>query len=290
MESEMSWARLHLAPVQYKNHSHLSYISPEPIRAPYAFSQVEKGAAAGFLKAEITPYAESVRIFYDIHGYTSLAGEDLSNLNYEDWRNLLTDLLTVVQDGFEHLLEGEHMVLDPEYVYLSKSGRRIGLLYVEGYFVPFEEGMRDLAGWFLAHHHPKEDKSILLFYHFYHRLAADADVQDLIRELKTQVYLEREEELRRSVRLRVEGAVRKAESDGKAREDLQDKLRRMKEEVPVDYRKILWGSAAVFTVSGLFLTAGPLFGLFEIGGKVIVFFCCLMVLSLFSGIVSLTRK
>ena len=285
MDTKLGWCELRLVPVEFQNRHQLSFICVSKIAHPHLFHQIEAGTVEGFLKATVTPYQDRDRIFYDVHGYRPLTETDFSRYTYEEWRDLFLALLQITQNAAEHILEGEHIILEPAYVFFHKSRKTFGLIFNEEYEVPFAEGMKELAGFFLTNYRPKEDKAVLLFYHFYHACSVDIENRELIEELKAQVYLERDELIRERIGKRIADAI--AQGMAQKRAESPHKVERKRDFLP-DKKYIKKYSGIVVIVCVILLLGGSLLKLFTVPGRVTVFLILLLILGIFGLLKALT--
>lgn len=303
-DEELSFCEVRFSHVEFHNRHQLSFICESRIEKTFVFKQVEEGSVDGFLKATVTGYKDRDRIFYDIHGYAPITEVDLSGFHYEEWRELFRNILTVVQNGAEHVLEGEHIIFTPGYVYIHKQKHTVAFLYNEEYSVPFTEGITELAAWFLAHYHPAEDKTILLFFHFYHECAADCEPERLLMDLKSQVYLERDELLRNKIHRKMEelAVIAKEEDDADAEKraesrhackegyiPLKKKLRVLLKYYLPEKKELMRLCLIVFFVCFALLLGGMVFGLFAMKGSVMLLLSVILVLSLTGMVKALTQ-
>lgn len=89
----------------------------------YQVAMLRENDIPGILKLEVRSVDNQNRYYYDITGKTSLRTfHEKVNLTYEDMKRLVTDILAVTRELPFYMLDGNRLLLEPEYIFSDKKG------------------------------------------------------------------------------------------------------------------------------------------------------------------------
>ncbi len=89
----------------------------------YQVAMLRENDIPGVLKLEVRSVDNQNRYYYDITGKTSLRTfHEKVNITYEDMRRLVTDILAVARELPFYMLDGNRLLLEPEYIFSDKKG------------------------------------------------------------------------------------------------------------------------------------------------------------------------
>lgn len=84
----------------------------------YQVVMLEENEIPGILNMDVRYLDNQSQYYYDVSGKTSFKTlHEKVSLNLEDMKRLVTDLLQVIQELKRYMLDGEHILLEPEYIY-----------------------------------------------------------------------------------------------------------------------------------------------------------------------------
>lgn len=84
----------------------------------YQVVMLAENEIPGILNMDVRYLDNQSQYYYDISGKTSFKTlHEKVSLRLEDMKRLVTDLLQVIQELKRYMLDGEHILLEPEYIY-----------------------------------------------------------------------------------------------------------------------------------------------------------------------------
>ena len=169
------------------NHSWLVVWEPEGF-AGYAFRMIEENRIPGCLPTSCRNMDGSWQLCYEITGLSPLE-ELLKNrkLKAEELLAVLENLCHSLEGLEEYLLEAEHLLLEPEFIYSSQDLQHIFFCYVPAEGKPPGEAFQSLTEYFLPRLDHRDPKAVTLGYGIY-RYAMETEfgtdsLRAVIREL-----------------------------------------------------------------------------------------------------------
>lgn len=126
--------------VYYKNNLKSSYLvveGEEQENEDYQIAMLQENKIPGLLPMHVR-YVDNVSNYcYDISGRQSLAAKfEKEKLQQVHMKKLIGDLLNVMQEAKKYMLDGEKILLDPEYIFCEKKD------YVFAYYPSGEADIR----------------------------------------------------------------------------------------------------------------------------------------------------
>lgn len=95
----------------------------EPRSEDYQVAMLRENDIPGILKLEVRSVDNQNQYYYDITGKTSLKTfHEKVNLCYEDMKRLVTDILAVTRELSFYMLDGNRLLLEPQYIFSDKKG------------------------------------------------------------------------------------------------------------------------------------------------------------------------
>lgn len=172
--------------VSYRRRFHQSYMILEDSQEPEELCELTMLAhnkIPGLLAMETEIADGKVRYWYDITGKQSLA--DYLVRREADGRLLellFQGLDAVCQKLSEHLLEESRLVLEPEYLYLDFSGKKLGMVYFPGYHKDIRDSFRELMEVLLRRLSHSDKQGAAMAYEMYQlSLQAEQSFADMLR-------------------------------------------------------------------------------------------------------------
>ena len=105
----------------YKNDLKRAYIILEgegEYKEDYQVVMIKENEIPGILKMDVRYVDNQSQYYYDISGKTSFKTlHDKSKLSLDEMRRLVNDLLQVIHELQRYMLDGEHLLLEPEYIF-----------------------------------------------------------------------------------------------------------------------------------------------------------------------------
>lgn len=150
------------------NGSRLIFENPEMNNVGYKSRMLIENHITGFLECNIV-YAEGKENYvYDTTSKTSLRNiYEHGEMNHKMLYVLIESIICGMESAGEYLLPVEHLILDPEYIFVENNTGRIFWCYYPGSYNTLKEGMNELAEYILGKADHKEDAAIELAYGFY---------------------------------------------------------------------------------------------------------------------------
>lgn len=150
------------------NGSRLIFENPEMNNVGYKSRMLIENHITGFLECNIV-YAEGKENYvYDTTSKTSLHNiYEHGEMNHKMLYVLIESIICGMESAGEYLLPVEHLILDPEYIFVENNTGRIFWCYYPGSYNTLKEGMNELAEYILGKADHKEDAAIELAYGFY---------------------------------------------------------------------------------------------------------------------------
>lgn len=144
--------------VHYKRDLNSNYmiLTDERKEEGYEVRMIAENRIYGFLPCVIQEHEQRTEYYYEITGRQSLQLiYERKKMNCEQLQEFLRELLRILEAAGEYLLNPEHFILEPEYIYLHARTERLYLCYYPAYKKDIRESFLNLAEYFLG----KLDKS-----------------------------------------------------------------------------------------------------------------------------------
>lgn len=109
----------------YKNDLKRAYLILEGVEnteEDYQIYMLKENAIPGLLKTDLRYVDNISQYYYDISGKVSLkAVHEKAKLSYEEMKRLVSSLLAAIKTLRKFMLEGNCLLLDPEYIFCEKD-------------------------------------------------------------------------------------------------------------------------------------------------------------------------
>lgn len=150
------------------NGSRLIFENPEMNNVGYKSRMLIENHITGFLECNIVYTEGKENYVYDTTSKTSLHNiYEHGEMNHKMLYVLIESIICGMESAGEYLLPVEHLILDPEYIFVENNTGRIFWCYYPGSYNTLKEGMNELAEYILGKADHKEDAAIELAYGFY---------------------------------------------------------------------------------------------------------------------------
>ena len=134
----------------------------------YESRMITENRIYGFLPCVEQKHEKQTEYFYEITGRQSMELlYERRKLSYEQLVRLLKDLLQTLHASEEYLLNSEHFVLLPEYLYLDTKTEHLCLCYYPGYHKEIRESFLELAEYLMGKLDKSDRKGIEFGYDLY---------------------------------------------------------------------------------------------------------------------------
>ena len=144
--------------VHYKRDLNSNYmiLTDEHREDGYEVRMITENRIYGFLPCVCQEHEQRTEYYYEITGRQSLQlAYERKKINCEQLKGFLRELLRILEAAGEYLLNPEHFILEPEYIYLHARTERLCLCYYPACKKDIRESFLNLAEYFLG----KLDKS-----------------------------------------------------------------------------------------------------------------------------------
>ncbi len=150
------------------NSNYMILTDEKPTKDTYEVRMITENRISGFLPCVMQKYEDRTEYFYEITGRQSMELlYERRNLNYEQLRGLLQDLLRVLESAEEYLLGPDHFLLNPESIYLHTKSEKLCLCYYPGYQKEIRESFLELSEYLLGKLDKNDAEGIAFGYELY---------------------------------------------------------------------------------------------------------------------------
>lgn len=157
--------------IRYKrdlNSNYMILTDQDPSEDTYEVRMITENRINGFLPCVRQEYEDRAEYYYEITGCQSMELlYERRNLNYEQLRGLLKELLRVLESAKEYLLGPDHFVLRPDSMYLYTKSEKLCLCYYPGYEKEIRESFLELAEYLLGKLDKSDAEGIAFGYELY---------------------------------------------------------------------------------------------------------------------------
>ena len=157
--------------VRYKRDLNSNYIimtDAEKREEIYEDRMITENRIYGFLPCVEQKKEKQTEYFYEITGRQSMELlYERRKVSYEQLVELLKDFLQILNASEEYLLNADHFVLLPEYLYLDTRTERLYVCYYPGYEKKIRESFLDLAEYLMGKLDKSDRKGIEFGYDLY---------------------------------------------------------------------------------------------------------------------------
>lgn len=157
--------------VRYKrdlNSNYMIMTDAEGREETYEDRMITENRICGFLPCVEQKQENQTEYFYEITGRQSMELlYERRKVTYEQLVGLLKDLLQILNASEEYLLNADHFVLLPEYLYLDTRTERLHVCYYPGYEKKIRDSFLDLAEYLMGKLDKGDRKGIEFGYDLY---------------------------------------------------------------------------------------------------------------------------
>lgn len=138
-----------------------------------------------------------------------------------DLVNIINEIAIAYNNAFEYMLEGNHFILIPEYMYINLESNKIELLYYPEYSSSIENSLMTFAEYVLDRVDHQDSEAVMLAYKFY-KVVKEAGFT--IRDLKSIVLTSVEEKKSLNVNSEVDYIEKDVDSESYIRNNELENL------------------------------------------------------------------
>ena len=137
----------------------------EEARSDYRLSMLINNRINGFLPVHVQQMNGKSTLSYEITSLENLpAFLDARKITYDEMVSLLLQFCSAVSEVGRYLLDGEGILLEPQYIYVSKSLERIRFCYYPYQHMPLHQSVNVLCRFLIDHIDYDDRRSLELAY------------------------------------------------------------------------------------------------------------------------------
>ena len=137
----------------------------EEARSDYRLSMLINNRINGFLPVHVQQMNGKSTLSYEITSLENLPEFlDARKITYDEMVSLLLQFCSAVSEVGRYLLDGEGILLEPQYIYVSKSLERIRFCYYPYQHVPLHQSVNVLCRFLIDHIDYDDRRSLELAY------------------------------------------------------------------------------------------------------------------------------
>lgn len=121
----------------------------------------------GLLEFELRVINNQNHYYYDVTGIQTLeAKAGQGNFTHEQLREILGQMLDIIEEGKEYFLKEEDYILGEKYMYWSEERQRLSICYYPGYQADIQEQIRDFTVFLMDNINYREEAAVVMVYGF----------------------------------------------------------------------------------------------------------------------------
>lgn len=137
----------------------------EEARSDYRLSMLINNRINGFLPVHVQQMNGKSTLSYEITSLENLPEFlDARKITYDEMVSLLLQFCSAVSEAGHYLLDGEGILLEPQYIYVSKSLERIRFCYYPYQHMPLHQSVNVLCRFLIDHIDYDDRRSLELAY------------------------------------------------------------------------------------------------------------------------------
>lgn len=134
-------------------------------RSDYRLSMLINNRINGFLPVHVQQMNGKSTLSYEITSLENLPEFlDARKITYDEMVSLLLQFCSAVSEAGRYLLDGEGILLEPQYIYVSKSLERIRFCYYPYQYMPLHQSVNVLCRFLIDHIDYDDRRSLELAY------------------------------------------------------------------------------------------------------------------------------
>lgn len=144
--------------IRYKRDLNSNYmiLKEERLEEDYELRMITENRIYGFLPCVVQRHGKEMEYYYEITGRQSMElSYERKKLNFMQLKELLRELLRILESAQEYLLNPDHFLLSPEAIYLNIRSEKLYLCYYPAFEKEIRGSFLSLAEYLLG----KLDKS-----------------------------------------------------------------------------------------------------------------------------------
>lgn len=156
--------------IRYKRDLNSNYmiLKEDSSRGDYEVRMITENRIYGFLPCVIQRHENQTEYYYEITGRQSMELlYERKKINFRQLKELLRELLRILESAQEYLLEPDHFVLNPASMYLNVKTEKLYLCYYPGAEKAIRESFLELAEYLLGRLDKSDTEGIEFGYELY---------------------------------------------------------------------------------------------------------------------------
>ena len=172
--------------IRYKrdlNSNYMILTDTEKYEKTYEIRMITENRIYGFLPCVEQKQEKQTEYFYEITGRQSMELlYERRKLSYRQLVDLLKDLLRILDASAEYLLNTDHLVLSPEYLYLDTKTERVYVCYYPGYEKTIRDSFLELSEYLMGKLDKSDRKGVEFGYDLYqHALEPNFSLAEIMK-------------------------------------------------------------------------------------------------------------
>jgi len=155
--------------VYYKNNlksSHLIIEGEERENEDYQIAMLQENNIPGLLSVHVRYIDNRSDYYYDVSGMQSMKNKyEKEKLREPDMKRLIQDLLNTMQEVKKYMLDGENILLDPEYIFCERD--KFAFVYYPACDQKLKEAFHKLTEFFVREVDYRNKEGVHLAYTFH---------------------------------------------------------------------------------------------------------------------------
>ena len=158
-------------------------------RSDYRLSMLVNNRINGFLPVHVQQMNGKSTLSYEITSLGNLPEFlDARKITYDEMVSLLLQFCSAVSEAGRYLLDGEGILLEPQYIYVSKSLERIRFCYYPYQHMPLHQSVNVLCRFLIDHIDYDDRRSLELAYGlFQESLRENLSISVIVRCIKDRL-------------------------------------------------------------------------------------------------------
>lgn len=164
------------------NHNYLIIEKDALIENDYQLQMITQNEIKGLLSCTIHRIDNQIQLYYEISSkYPLKQIYERKKMSYKELEEVLVNVLAVIRILEEYLLDGNHLLLSPEFIYINPGHNGIEFCFFPGYSKEIGKNFHETIEYILNCVDYKDEKAVALAYELYKYTAEDnCSIQDLL--------------------------------------------------------------------------------------------------------------
>ena len=179
------------------DYQYMMIAAGEDVGTDYRLSMLIHNRINGFLPVHVQQINGNSTLSYEITSLEALPSFlDARKITYDEMVSLLLQFCSAVQEAGRYLLDGEGILLEPQYIYVSKSLESVRFCYYPYQHTPLYQSVNLLCRFLIDHIDYDDRKSLELAYGlFQESLKENLSIRVIVGCIKNKLETKTDEKL-----------------------------------------------------------------------------------------------